>query len=153
MGKLKISTRLAGAFGLLVALLLMLAATSLVQLGDLRRDTEELADNWLPSVKAVSAMDAEVATLRLTTLAHIMSTDDASMAVLDKQIADETTKLADTRKRYEALISSDEERKIYNEFSAGWTKYLEVDSKALDLSRRNDKAAATAIMSGESRPM
>ncbi len=153
MGNLKISTRLAGAFGLLVALLLALAATSLVQLGDLRRGADQIAGNLLPSVQAVSAMDSEVADLRLTILAHVLSTNEASMAALDKQIVEQRNKLSEIRKRYEARIGSAQEKAIYDEFSANWTKYVGVNNKALDLSRKNDNVGATAIMTDESRPL
>ena len=48
MKNLKISTRLSGAFALLVAMLLTLALTSLVQLSSLRNETENITGNWLP---------------------------------------------------------------------------------------------------------
>ena len=153
MRNLKISTRLIGSFGLLLAMLLTLAATSLMQLGDLHKGSDAVAENWLPSVQAVNAIDAEIANVRLTILAHVMATDEANMASLDKQIEEQRTQLAEVRKRYEAMISSLEEKKIYEEFVTGWTKYVEVNNKALQLSRKNENVAATAIMSQESRPL
>ncbi|MBB2778610.1 UNVERIFIED_ORG: methyl-accepting chemotaxis protein-1 (serine sensor receptor) [Comamonas terrigena] len=119
----------------------------------MRKESESVTGNWLPSVQAINAIDAETANLRLTILAHVMSTDEASMASLDKQIEEQRTHLAEVRKQYESLISSPEEKKIYDEFSAGWTKYVEVNNKALQLSRKNDNAAATAVMTDESRPL
>nr|WP_289814350.1 methyl-accepting chemotaxis protein [Acidovorax kalamii] len=150
---MKISTRLSGAFGLLVALLLIMSATAWVQLRELRADTEEIAGNWLPSVQAVNAVDSEVALLRLTILAHVLATDQSAKAKLDKQIEDERTKLADMRKRYEKLISSPQEQKLYDEFAGMWTKYVEVNNRALDMSRNSDNASAADIMTNESRPM
>ncbi len=153
MNNLKISTRLSGAFSLLVALLLVLAFTAWVQLRDLRAGTEEIATNWLPSVQAVNTVESEVATLRLTILEHVSSTDSAAKAALDKQIADERAKLADVRKQYEKLISSPEEQKIYDGFAAMWTKYVEINNRALDLSRNSDNAGASDIMTTQSRPL
>ncbi len=153
VNNLKISTRLSGAFGLLVALLLILAATAWVQLRELRAGTEEIADNWLPSVQAANAVDSEVATLRLTILAHVLSTDQNAKARLDKQIEEERTKLADMRKRYEKLISSPQEQKLYDEFAGTWNKYVEVNNRALGLSRNSDNVAAADIMTNESRPL
>ena len=46
----KISTRLTGAFALLVAMLLALALTSFMQLSSLRNETENITGTWLPSV-------------------------------------------------------------------------------------------------------
>ena len=153
MKNLKISTRLAGAFALLVALLLTLGATSLAQLRELRRDTEEITANWLPSVQAVGAIDTQTAELRLTILAHLLSMQEAEMAALDKQIAEGRTQLGSLRKRYEGLISSPEEKTTYDEFGAIWSKYVAVNDRALELSRSNDKAGATVIMMTESRPL
>ncbi len=153
MNNLKISTRLSGAFGLLVALLLIMSATAWVQLRELRAGTEQIADNWLPSVQAVNAFDSDAALLRLNVLAHVQATDQNAKARLDKQIEDERTKLADMRKRYEKLISSPQEQKLYDEFAGMWTKYVEVNNRALDMSRNSDNASAADIMTNESGPM
>ena len=153
MNNLKISTRLSGAFGLLVALLLIMSATAWVQLRELRAGTEQIADNWLPSVQAVNAFDSGAALLRLIVLDHVQATDQNAKARLDKQIEDERTKLADMRKRYEKLISSPQEQKLYDEFAGMWTKYVEVNNRALDMSRNSDNASAADIMTNESGPM
>lgn len=59
MGNLKISTRLAGAFGLLVLLLVGMAVAAYSQLSSIHDDTLDLADNWLPSVQVVNQMEAQ----------------------------------------------------------------------------------------------
>ena len=153
MKNLKISTRLSGAFALLVAMLLTLALTSLVQLSSLRNETENITGNWLPSVEAVNALEAHSADLRLTILAHVLSTDDSAKASIDKQISDQRAKLAEMRSSYEKLISSPAEKKLYEDYLANWSKYVQINDKALALSRSNDSAAAAALMSQESRPM
>ena len=149
----KISTRLTGAFALLVAMLLALALTSFMQLSSLRNETENITGNWLPGVEAVNALEAYSADLRLTILAHVLSTDDAAKASIDKQISEQRTKLAEMRKSYENLISSPEEKKLYDDYVENWSKYVQVNDKALALSRSNDSAGAAALMSQESRPI
>ena len=153
MNKLKISTRLTGAFSLLVVLLLTVAVSALLQLRNLQEDVQEINANWLPSVQAVGAVDSQMANLRLTLLTHVLSTSEAEIAALDRQIEAERAQLGEARKRYEKLISSPEEQKLYDEFSANWTKYVEVNNRALALSRQNDNAGATEIMNKESRPL
>ena len=138
---------------MLVALLLILGTTSLVQLRELREDTEEITGNWLPSVQAIGAIDTQTAELRLTVLAHLLSMQASEMAALEKQIADGRTQLGSLRKRYEALISSPEEKRLYDEFGSIWSKYVAVNDRALELSRNNDKAGATALMTTESRSL
>ena len=93
-----------------------------------------------PSVQAVGAIDSQVANLRLTILAHMLTTDAANKSSLDKQIVDERNKLGEMRKHYETLINSPQEKALYEEFAAGWTQYVEVNNRALELSRNSDNA-------------
>ena len=134
-------------------MLLALALTSFMQLSSLRNETENITGNWLPGVEAVNALEAYSADLRLTILAHVLSTDDAAKASIDKQISEQRTKLAEMRKSYENLISSPEEKKLYDDYVENWSKYVQVNDKALALSRSNDSAGAAALMSQESRPI
>eukprot|EP01030_Chromulinospumella_sphaerica_P019653 gene19653-19549_t len=150
MNNLKISTRLSGAFALLVLMLVGLAVAAMAQLSAMRAATVEISDNWLPSVEVVNSIDAQASALRLIVLSHIMNTDDAAMAKIDQQLLAGRAKLAQLRKTYEALISSPEEKKLYDEFSANWTKYIGVNDTALAHSRKNENDQAKAIVEGES---
>ena len=47
---LKISTRLSGAFALLVLMLVGLAVAAMAQLSSMRAATVEISENWLPSI-------------------------------------------------------------------------------------------------------
>ena len=150
MKNLKISTRLSGAFALLVLMLVGLAVAAMTQLSAMRAATAEISDNWLPSVEVVNAIDAQTATLRLIVLTHIMNTDEAAMAKIDQELVAGRAQMAQLRKKYEALISSPEEKKLYDEFAANWAKYIGVNDTALAHSRKNENDQAKAIAEGES---
>ena len=55
MKNLKISTRLSGAFALLVLMLVGLAVAAMAQLSSMRAATVEITENWLPSLGAENA--------------------------------------------------------------------------------------------------
>eukprot|EP01034_Spumella_vulgaris_P004918 gene4918-6276_t len=131
-------------------MLVGLAVAAMAQLSAMRAATVEISDNWLPSVEVVNSIDAQASALRLIVLSHIMNTDDAAMAKIDQQLLAGRAKLAQLRKTYEALISSPEEKKLYDEFSANWTKYIGVNDTALAHSRKNENDQAKAIVEGES---
>lgn len=150
MKNLKISTRLSGAFALLVLMLVGLAVAAMAQLSSMRTATVEITENWLPSIEVVNAIDAQAAELRLVALNHIMNTDDAAMAKIDQQLIADREKMVQLRKKYEALISSPEEKKLYDEFASNWTKYIAVIDTALAHSRKNENDQALAIVQGES---
>ena len=150
MKNLKISTRLSGAFALLVLMLVGLAVAAMAQLSSMRAATVEISENWLPSIEVVNAIDAEAAMLRLIVLNHIMSTDDAARAKIDQQLIAGREKQMQLRKKYEALINSPEEKELYDEFASNWTKYIAANDTALAHSRKNESDQARAIMEGES---
>ena len=85
MKNLKISTRLSGAFALLVLMLVGLAVAAMAQLSSMRAATVEISENWLPSIEVVHAIDTQTAELRLIVLNHIMNTDDAARAKIDQR--------------------------------------------------------------------
>ena len=151
MGNLKISTRLAGAFGLLVLLLVGLAVAAYSQLSSIHDDTLDLADKWLPSVQVVNQMEAQATINRVVVATHILNTDEAAMGGIEQEITQGRDKLAKQRQTYEKLISSPEEKRLYEEFSAAWKKYAETNDKVLAHSRKNESDQARALLQGESR--
>ena len=151
MGNLKISTRLAGAFGLLVLLLVGLAVAAYSQLSSIHDDTLDLADKWLPSVQVVNQMQTQATGNRVAVATHILNTDEAAMGGIEQEITQGRDKLAKQRQTYEKLISSPEEKRLYEEFSAAWKKYAETNDKVLAHSRKNENDQARALLQGESR--
>ena len=151
MGNLKISTRLTGAFGLLVLLLVGMAVAAYSQLSSINEDTLDLADNWLPSVQVVNQMQTQATGNRVAVATHILNTDEAAMGGIEQEITQGRDKLAKQRQTYEKLISSPEEKRLYEEFSAAWKKYAETNDKVLAHSRKNESDQARALLQGESR--
>ena len=151
MGNLKISTRLAGAFGLLVLLLVGMAVAAYSQLSSIHDDTLDLADKWLPSVQVVNQMQTQATGNRVSVATHILNTDEAAMGGIEQEITQGRDKLAKQRQTYEKLISSPEEKRLYEEFSAAWKKYAETNDKVLAHSRNNENDQARALLQGESR--
>ncbi|BEU95474.1 methyl-accepting chemotaxis protein [Acidovorax sp. DW039] len=150
MKNLKISTRLSAAFAVLVLMLLGLAVAAMSQLSSMRAATAEISENWLPSVEVINSIDAQAAQLRLIVLSHVMATEDSKMAKIDQQLQAGRARMAQLRKTYEGLISSPEEKKLYEEFAANWGKYIAVNDRALALSRKNQNDEARAIVESES---
>jgi len=153
MTHLKISTRLYGAFALLVFLLLGLAGAAALQLATLNAATVEIANDWLPSVRVVNEMDSQILRLRMTIMSHVQTSDPAAMEAVDKQLAVERSKLNQMRTSYEKLISGAEERKTYELFSEQRKAVLEVDDRVLALSRKNETDQARALLDGESKKL
>ena len=151
LSRVRLSTKLIAAFALMIVLQVGGNVVSLAVLGNIDKSVDDLSTNWLPSVEAISDVAQSIQTLRRQELLHILSTDEAVMRNYDARYADAKSKLTQHIAQYEKLISSNEERTIFNNFSADLTKYFAISSRLLDLSRSNRNEEAKALTEGESR--
>ncbi len=148
---LSIRTLLLGLFAAMGLIIGVQGFLAIDKIGSVNDGVVDVATNWLPSIGTVREIDALVAEHRLSDARHIMSTEAADMADIEKQIAGWETALTAARKRYEPLIASPEERAGYDEFSKLWQTYEALHKQILDLSRRNENEKATALFKGKFR--
>ena len=147
---MKVATKLFGAFALVLLLMAGLGVYAVQSIAAVNGATRDFATNWLPSVKAVVQIKAEVNRLRVLDYRGIAETEAAGIADNDRQVEQ---KLADLRRLidvYVPLISSPEERQTYEVFKAGWEGYQVERNKVAALSRANKNAEATVLIAGDS---
>ncbi len=98
--------------------------------------------NTVPSLIVLSDVRQEIARLRLRVDRHVMNTDDAKMAELDKSIKEASDNIEALFKKYEALISDDKDKALYDKVVAAYKAYLSDADLVLVESRanRNEKA-------------
>ncbi|WP_138513812.1 methyl-accepting chemotaxis protein [Rhodoferax bucti] len=153
MGNLKIGTRLYMAAGLLIVLMLVVVGVGLTAQSKLNAATTEITENWLPSVEVVNQIDAAIKFYRVYEFRHVLNTDEAQMAGIEKLIDAKKLEIEAMRKRYEALISSPEEQKLYDTFAAERAQYLAVHQKMIEASRRNDNELAKTLLETDSKAL
>ncbi len=147
---LRISTRLKLSFGLMATLMLLLIASAVMQMGNLRAATVDLSENWLPSVGFVGDMNTNTSDFRLSEFQHVLNTDDARMKDIEKELATELADFNKNRDAYVKLISSPQEQALWDQFAQDWKRYLEVHEKVIQLSRQNLNTEAKALLEGDS---
>jgi len=151
MKNLKIRTKIIVGFTVVIAILLTLGIFCMSQMSKLNGHTLEIGTNWLPSVSHSSDMRTDLSDFRIKEYKHILSTTNEEMDAVEKEMDEVAKDLEDNTKTYEKLISSDEERKIFEQFSSEWNKYLQQHEKILKVSRRNLTDSAKRMITGESR--
>ena len=145
-----ISARLKLGFGAVVALLLVLVASAVLQMKSLRTASLDLSDNWLPSVQYANAMNTNTSDFRLTEFQHVLNTDDKAMAQIEAALVAVSADFNKNRDAYVPLISSPEEKALWDRFSADWKRYLDIHTRLIELSRQNKNEEAKALLEGES---
>jgi methyl-accepting chemotaxis protein len=147
---MKFSTKLAGSFALLLLLILSLGIFSIVELSALNKDSNDLATNWLPSIKVLGELNDQISSFRRAELIHILTASDEGKREYERRMNEQQDTIAKTRKRYEPLISEPGEREGYPKFSDNWEKYLEIHKRILALSQKNQNDEAGKIAVTES---
>ncbi|MBO0902855.1 methyl-accepting chemotaxis protein [Jiella sonneratiae] len=144
--KLSLKAKFATAFGILLMVITGLAAVAIIQMSQINDKSTEIAQNWLPSVDAVNRLNTATSDFRILEFRHIVSTDPAAMRNVESEIKAADQSLAQLRQNYEKLISSDEERRIYESFSRKYDEYLKLSDRMLEYSRRNENEQAANLM-------
>jgi methyl-accepting chemotaxis protein-1 (serine sensor receptor) len=147
---LKISTRMLGTFSLLVVVLLAVVAAAVLQLRSMRASLEVIAGNAMPSVEVINQIGTDVVRARLLEVSHVDSEGLAGKADAEKQMDQLQRHLAERKKAYEPLLSSDEERRLYAQLIQERDRYQQLSRQVLALSRDGEKDKAQDLLGGES---
>ncbi len=99
--------------------------------------TEEIAANWLPSVRVLGELRTDINLFRVALRSHVMAETLEDKATVDKRLAGILDTIAKDRSNYEKFITSPEERSIYNDWTRAWDKYMKGVEGVVDLSRKS----------------
>jgi methyl-accepting chemotaxis protein len=120
-------------------LLLALAGSGLLAARNMRAmnaNTNEIATNWLPSLKALGELNAGIILYRATLRSHLLAETAEEKEAVEKALEKIAERNNNTRKNYEAMIASPEERALYDDWSKHWQEYKAIVAKVMELSRK-----------------
>ncbi|QEE40196.1 MULTISPECIES: methyl-accepting chemotaxis protein [unclassified Methylobacterium] len=144
-----LKTTLAAIFGLFALLAAGQGSLSIIELADIRHAMTEVASNWLPSVSRINAVEVAASEVRIKQFRLItLSKDPDSLRIGEAQLATTLTRLAERCNTYERLISTPEERGLYDAFVALWSRYEQVDGAMRRLIASGKQAEALAQLGG-----
>jgi len=146
---LKLGTKLFGSFLIVLTLMMALGAYAIAQLGAVNGSTVDLATNWMPAVRSIEEVKANVNRLRTLQFKIIMEEDAAAVAAAAKEIADKTASMVKVEQEYAKLLASPEERQGYEEFKAQREIFVREQDKLVVLATANNNKAAQAILMGD----
>ena len=146
MSGLKISWRLALAFGALTALMLAVAGLSLVQMATMRAQAQTITDRWLPSAMAIQRINASVIDLRSLQIQHVLNFSEGAMTAIEKSMSSNLAAFAEDAAAYRRLASEDDDRRLFESFAADWAKFVDTHRKLVELSRDNAKDVARSLI-------
>ncbi|HEY1030004.1 MAG TPA: methyl-accepting chemotaxis protein [Pseudomonas sp.] len=145
---LSIAPRAALGFGLVALLVLLLGAFSLFQMTEMRKQSVAVNENWLPSVAALGEVSQSLLRLRAVTL-RLMLNREPDEVKRNLQLADDLrSELSAADSAYEKLISSPEERALYEGFRRSEASYLQEQGNIVAFVQQGSFDDAVAVTRG-----
>ena len=111
-------------------------------------NTETIASNWLPSVQAVGEISQLRLRYRVRSLEYMQPGTPEQRQKIAGSMNELNGKLEQAFKQYESLITSTEERQIYEKAMAAAVGYREVVQQAVTLMQAGSEDEARALSKG-----
>jgi methyl-accepting chemotaxis protein len=146
----RLSTKLFGAFLLVLAFMVGLGVFALSRLATVNATAVDLAGNWMPGVRDILSMEADLNRLRLLQYKLVMEDDIAAMPAIEKESMDKAADLRRQLDEFQKLVDTADERTAIDEYKANLDVYLSEHARLIEKARLNKDAEARAILEGAS---
>ncbi|OQW33620.1 MAG: hypothetical protein A4E19_04350 [Nitrospira sp. SG-bin1] len=146
---LSIRLKLLCGFGVIGFLLLLLGCLSVLGMNRLSASTEFIYKTNLIPVTILSELRADMLRRSNAVVWHLLANDSASMKVQEQRIAELDKKIDALVAKYEPVIVSEDERKLFAQLKDGLPGLAEARQKVLVFSREYRKDAASDLQKTE----
>jgi len=148
MNSLTVRGKLSLAFGVVLALMLLLGGLSVVQLSKVYGQAESILSLRLAGVRDSLKM-AEAANRYRTREYRALVSTDAERDEMLARLEQVKTSFEAARKSYAEAIADAQERKLYDEAIAGWQSYLERSAKLAPMLQAGQHEEAREYIAGK----
>jgi methyl-accepting chemotaxis protein len=135
MSKLSIRAKVIAVIAFMLVAMSGMGLLAVRSMQSINGRTVEIAVNWLPSVRVLGELRADINLFRIALRAHVMAETPEDKATVDTRLAGILDSIAKDRKNYESLISSPEERALHDDWSRAWDKYQKGVQEVVEASR------------------
>src|SRR3954467_10347861 len=123
MSKLSIVFKLLALLSVLVLSLAGVCVTAIGTMQNINSHPVEIAESWLPSVRALGSLRADINELRVALRLHLVQATAEGKEAAEKRLPSLRARIDQPRKVYESLITAAEERSLYGQWSTAWAEY------------------------------
>ena len=145
---LTIGKRSALGFGLIGLLVLFLGLFALNQMANMRKESREVDENWLPSIMAISELNMTVMRIRALTLRMTIAEDVQVVQSTAQRLAQLRGEVAERDAQYVKLLTTAEEKSAYQRFKQAFDQYLPLQQRIVDQVQRGEHDQAIALING-----
>ena len=149
---LRLSGKLLASFAVVLVITATLGVLSITRLADVAAQSQLISGNYMPSLDLLGSIDSMASDVRIAQLRHVIADSpeegEAAAGDIDARLAKRDV----LAKQYEPLISSAEERALFNEYQTMWREYVDRAAKARALVASGLGSSAKAdLTTGETK--
>lgn len=146
MKNLKIRVKILLGFAIVITLTAILGIVNIMQMSGLNKNTESIANRWMPSIYSIGQMNVNVLDVRRYLYRHIMTPSMDDKLFSERKIEELQKLLAENEANYKKNISTSEELTLFNEYKKAWSDYLVINTGIMKASRENQTETTQALM-------
>jgi len=137
LAKISIRAKIISVVAFLLVAMAGMGLLAVMKMRSMNANTTDITTSWMPSVRVIGDLRAGVITYRNVIREHMLSETLEEKLAAEKTLATVVEANTKFRKSYETMITSPEERALYNEWSQKWEAYKKGTQDVMELSRRD----------------
>ncbi|WP_159009597.1 methyl-accepting chemotaxis protein [Bradyrhizobium sp. S69] len=134
--KLSIRSKIIALVSFLLVAIAGMGFLAVQEMRAMNANTVDIATNWMPSVKILGELRSGVITYRNVVREHMLAETLEEKQASEKTLAGVVDANQKLRQTYESVITSPEERALYNDWSKTWDDYKKGTEEVMALSRK-----------------
>ena len=146
--RLNISSRSAAGFGLIGLMVLALGLFALKQMAEMRKESNEVDQNWLPSIVSLSSLNAGMQRARALTMRMVMLNSDEARSATAQMLGKLIDDVNQAKAEYEKLLTTADEKAAYERFKTTHALYMVEQRKVVELATQGAREKAMDVMNG-----
>ncbi|WP_024508706.1 methyl-accepting chemotaxis protein [Bradyrhizobium sp. ARR65] len=136
LAKYSIRAKIIAVVAFLLVAMTGMGLLAVQSMRSINANTVDITTSWLPSVRALGELRAGVINYRNVMREHLLAETVEEKDAVEKWLADILENNTKIRQTYEPLITSPEERALYNEWAQSWDSYKKGAAEVRALSRK-----------------
>ena len=134
--KSSIRVKITSVVALLLVTLAGMGLLAFINMRALNANTAEIATNWLPSIRVLGELRSGVISYRSLLREHLLADTLEEKQIVEKRLAEAVESNNKLRQQYEPMVTSPEERALYEEWIKLWDNYKKGAGEVMALSRK-----------------
>jgi methyl-accepting chemotaxis protein len=151
LSNLSIRNKVLLAFGVMLITAMGLGSFSIDRLASVNGSAAEVRDNWLPATGWLGTISKSVEQYRSRQAQFLLATTAAERSQNEQSMAESYQAFDQAWRLYEPTVTTQKELALVAAFKQPWASYLENSKHLLELARKSQTEAATALYMGKLR--